>query len=730
MEPAVEPLSAGPPPHLVKKPPDERLAELDRLERALAQARRVRADAADDARAEPRAAAAASAPADPEPAHPEPAARPRRMLAPAAVETDETGAYAALAPAAIVRRLARRWYLILLGGLSGAALMAAYSLTLPNEFQAISRIVLEPRGITPIRDTVAPQGLNSEATIAYSQSQVDIIRSLSVLEPVVEGEDLANDREFVDTRHWLDKLGLDGLRRLLLPAQAREPADANLLEEVNRRLYVGRLNQSFVIEIGFISEDPSKAARIANAITRSYLKSESGAQSAAAQSASTDLTNRLDALRAKVAASEDLIEAHKREHNLVETNGRLVDEDSLARFNDQLARAAAQTVEARSRVELAKDIDVEDAVGGGLPEPLQTQAMAQARLQYQRASAAVSRLSVKLGERHPQLREAAADLTAAENSVRAELKRISEATERELKRAQSREADLRESVAKLRERALESNAPKAELRELERRLDADRQVYENFLRRSRETGEQTAIASRNARVISEALPPEEKVGPPRTLMTIAGGLIGGGIGGLLAMLPILFGIGRSFLAGAPAPRRGPVRSTAQAAREPDDLYGDAPMRDAPPIETTPAEPKRVSDPAPAIETPVAAVPLQAEEVPDRPSASPGEHDAALARAWGDGVAVARREAAILDEARREAETLRAQAQAQAQASAPAAMPVQMQPPYPMAPPMMPPAYPMWPAPPMPYAYPPAPWPYPMQAPPQAAAPEPREDGKG
>ena len=127
----------------------------------------------------------------------------------------------------------------------------------------------------------------------------------------------------------------------------------DIIGRMHRKLYVGRLNQSFVIEIGFISEDPYKAARIANSITRSYLDSESGAQSAAAEKASADLTGSLAALQSKVARTEERIEAHKRKFGLVETNGRLIDEESLAQLNGQLARATAATAEARSQVELS-----------------------------------------------------------------------------------------------------------------------------------------------------------------------------------------------------------------------------------------------------------------------------------------------------------------------------------------------------------------------------------------
>ena len=526
--------------------------ELDRLEQALAEARRAQ---------QPKP------PVQPTERPPEPRPEP----SPAAPQPVGAPLSALLSPVSIFHRLLRKWHWILLGGLTGAAIAALYSLTLPNEYQAISRIVLEPRGITPIRDTVSPQGLNNEATIAYSQSQVDIIRSISVLDPVIEEQDLLNDPEFVGGGHWLDDVGLDGLRRALVDPSSETVGRGKVLEEMAERLYVGRLNQSFVIEIGFISEDPSKAARIANAVTRSYLASESGAQNRAAESATSDLTSRLSDLRAKVAAGETLIEAHKRKFNLVETNGRLVDEDSLARLNDQLAAATAQTAEARSRVELLREIDVNDVAGGGLPGSLQTPAISQARLQYQRAQSTLSRLAVKLGERHPQRREAAAEVGAAADSIRAELQRITDASARELVRSQRREADLRASVGALRDRALETNAPKAQLRELERRLAADRSVYESFLQRSRETGEQTGLETRNARIISEALPPKDKVGPARTVMTIAGGVVGSGVAALLALLPLLFAVGRGLATDVPSevPASRPVR---RRRKQVDDLY--------------------------------------------------------------------------------------------------------------------------------------------------------------
>ena len=74
------------------------------------------------------------------------------------------------------------------------------------------------------------------------------------------------------------------------------------------------------------------------------------------------------------------------------------------------------------------------------------------------------------------------------------------------------------------------------LRELESEAESDRAVYTAFLNRAKEVGEQKDLNDTNSRIITRAVPPTAKSGPPRVLI-IAGsfmlGLIGGAMIGLL-----------------------------------------------------------------------------------------------------------------------------------------------------------------------------------------------------
>ena len=123
-----------------------------------------------------------------------------------------------------------------------------------------------------------------------------------------------------------------------------------------------------------------------------------------------------------------------------------------------------------------------------------------------------------------------AELRSALNAISQEIKRIVQTSQENYRRARARQSDLQAQVNELKASAVTDSAAKVKLRELGREVQANRQIYESFLLRSRETGEQENIRSKSARVISEAVPVKEKKGPNRKIIVAAGGIGGGALG--------------------------------------------------------------------------------------------------------------------------------------------------------------------------------------------------------
>ena len=463
----------------------------------------------------------------------------------------------------------RAWLPIFICVSIGAALAAAYALSLPNKYESVAEILIEPRGLQVLNDSVAPNGLNREATLAYAESQVRIINSSSVIDPVIEELDLVNDPEFT---------GLDGglLDLVFGGGSKKQTTITDAKEYFYSNFYASRVNQTFTILVGISTEDALKSARIANAVARQYISEEAGAKSNIARDANESLNARLADLAAKLEASQRAVEDHRKQFDLIDADGKLVNDVQLARLNEQLALAKVQTGDARTRAEQAKQADLADALSGSLPSAVSSSAINQLRLDYNRAKSRLDRLETRLGNRHPDKIAAKAELRSARDAIAQEIKRTVRAAERDYKRATARQLDLQKQVNTLKAAASSDSPAIVKLRDLESIAAADRRVYETVLLRSRETGEQVEIKSKSARIISEATPADEKLGPNRKLMVLIGAAIGGAIGALLALIPLFISAARATVSGSRSPSEPFPASSGS-----DDLYASDHVARAP-----------------------------------------------------------------------------------------------------------------------------------------------------
>ena len=138
---------------------------------------------------------------------------------------------------------------------------------------------------------------------------------------------------------------------------ATDPAARRMnrvISNVRSQLTVAQVGRSYVISLTFLSEDPVKAARIANGMVDEYLASQVEAKYAAADRATDWLKQRIDELRANVLEAEAKIVQYRTKNHLVNT-----DEDNpltlqYFQLNTQLALAQAQRAEAEARFSRAR----------------------------------------------------------------------------------------------------------------------------------------------------------------------------------------------------------------------------------------------------------------------------------------------------------------------------------------------------------------------------------------
>jgi uncharacterized protein involved in exopolysaccharide biosynthesis len=467
------------------------------------------------------------------------------------------GATAPSSSSGLIGEVMRYWMAIVALAVIGGAVAYIASRVMTPRFMSTAQIFVDPRGLQVFDNELTPRQQDSNTAINFVESQARIVTSQSVLSRVVDTEHLTEDSEFNGQggASWamtlLRSLGLGRASE-----ESLEQRERTALNALYDRVIVRRPERTFVIEVTVRAADAEKAARLANAVAHAYIDSQTAARAEAARRATLSLTNRLDELRTRVRTAEERVEEFRRRNGLVGTRTQLVSEQQLTDANTQLGQAQSRVAEAQARQEQIQASLRNTSQAGALPEAVLSPTIAALRGQQAEARRRLADAQTEFGPRHPSVRNAQAQVADLERAISDELGRIAQAARADLDRARSSEAAQRRIVEELSRQTSDVGQAFVELRELQREVDVNRNLLQAFLARSRETSELERVDTNNARIITVAQPPRDRVFPPRgVVMALAGIVLGAGLGIGLALLAALVKGGAPL--GAAARERAP-----------------------------------------------------------------------------------------------------------------------------------------------------------------------------
>ena len=289
----------------------------------------------------------------------------------------------------------------------GALLLAvAFVLVVPHKYTATTEILIDPMDLRASPTELAPAIPQSDAAVLQVESQARVIASDNVLRRVVTDLGLDHDPEFVRG------------------ALSMEYGSLAALNELEKHVQVKRTERTYVVDVSVTSEDPAKAARIANAIAQAYLAEQTQVRSDAARQVSQRCPARLKDLQDRVRNSEQKVEAYKASHNIVGANGELVDEQQLTNLNTQLALARARTAEAKSRLDQIESVQQSKSRDRRVPRGGAVADHHQLRSQYADIIRREAEQKASLGERHPAIIEIEAQVERLQQTIDDEVNRI------------------------------------------------------------------------------------------------------------------------------------------------------------------------------------------------------------------------------------------------------------------------------------------------------------------
>ncbi|HYH45750.1 MAG TPA: polysaccharide biosynthesis tyrosine autokinase, partial [Thermoanaerobaculia bacterium] len=140
------------------------------------------------------------------------------------------------------------------------------------------------------------------------------------------------------------------------------------------------------------------------------------------------------------------------------------------------------------------------------------------------------------GARHPKMQELATEKASVQAKINGEVGRITTVLANDVSVSQARVQTIQSQLDGYKNRSTENRGAEVKLRELERQADTSRSLYEAFLTRSKEMGEQQEITEPDARLVGIATPPNRPSTPGAKLFAAAGFLASGMLAALLALL--------------------------------------------------------------------------------------------------------------------------------------------------------------------------------------------------
>lgn len=432
--------------------------------------------------------------------------------------------------------LRRRW---LIGGftLLCSVLVALYAMQLPLIFASTATVLIESDKSKIVSIDEVYSGVSQDRE--HYQSQIEILRSREVARRAVEKTRLWEHPDFDPRR---DRPGLlVRLKELVFGA----PPPVEWTEERLADATVGRLQAAVTVEpvrlsqlvkVSVESRDRELAADLANTVAETYIEADREARYRITQQVNLWIQERLGALREKVTQSERELQDYREKHGIVSLGGSA---QSLA--GQQVAELMQRLVSAEvRRTELESAFRQMSAKGGdvaSVPAVVSDPGVAEARRRVVAAEQKVDELAPAYGSEHARLIEARNELAAARQQYERQTRAVIDSTRREVQAAQRTEAQLRATLGQARDSVQALNRQEFELGILEREVQANRQLYEVFASRSKETNLGGGLQAAVARVVDPATAGDGPIRPNKQRLVLAALLAGlvASVGATLAL---------------------------------------------------------------------------------------------------------------------------------------------------------------------------------------------------
>lgn len=444
----------------------------------------------------------------------------------------------------IWRFLQRHWLIFTIFVMLGLTIGGVYMATTRPVYQATTRVVMDPdQGRIVSQDAFTGTVIIEAAEIA---SQVEIVKSEATARAVVQKLNLSEDPEIVGGISWQAAIH-DKLRAFMGyfrhdddDSAKAGPSDDDLMRRTMAsflsRVSVTRVGQSYILEIGYSSTDPQKAALAANAIAEAYISTGLSERSSAAQSGAKWLETRLIEVGRQAREAAMSVEEFRAKNGIMEiSSSSSLDQQQLSEISSQAVAAKAQTAAESAKLATLNQLLAGGKVEGDVDETINNPRIQRLQEDLGAATTKLNNLVNRYDANNPAVVSAQQEIDRLKSDMRKEFARIQAVYSANLDVAKTREGLLGDELNSLKETGTDKNLARVELSEMESRATTYRRMYESILQQLIGALQKESFPLGTVRIVTAAAVPLAKTWPKSSFVLPFSAMLGLA-GGLMAAL--------------------------------------------------------------------------------------------------------------------------------------------------------------------------------------------------
>jgi len=425
----------------------------------------------------------------------------------------------------------RRWSILGLAFIV-AVIAALVAFNIRHSFRGTATILFE-QGKTKVVsiEEVYSQGFSQQQ---YLQTQVEILKSDDLARKVIQRLNLTKHPDFdprqAEPSFWAKYLPVFG-------GSSGDPAPAPNEEHILRGV-VGRLKAGLQVQlvrnshlatISFIAHDKELAAKVPNALAEEYIESDLEARVAMTQKATAWLRDRMAELRTKLDSAERNLQEYRDRERIVDAKGLAQAGASrqLEQLMGNLTEARAKRAEAEAAYQMVQQIQAGRSRSGydSIPAVSRNPSVQRAKDQEADAEKRLAEASKRYGPEHPTMVKARTEVETARENTKRQIDAAVALIARDYEVARATEGAVERALGQSKADIQSFNRKEFQLGVLEREVQQNRNLYDMFVNRLKETSATGGLETTIARVIDPAITPNIPYAPnKKQIVMVAAGV--------------------------------------------------------------------------------------------------------------------------------------------------------------------------------------------------------------